>query len=149
MKVLTTVFNETEAKMLVSYFKASGIQAESEGAKEYASIITGTAQGRYRIYVEEADLAAAENLLKKIQQNHLSVAYETPTIPNYFKRAIVMAVLATIVIPIVFNIASLLNAKKYWESSNQDSQTKFKLILIFLFQIPALFSAYFIFKSFL
>ena len=133
--------------MLVAYFEASGIKAESEGAKDYASIVVGTDQGRYRIYVAEDDFEAAEGLLKKIQQNHLSITYEAPAIPNYFKRAIVMAVLATVAIPIVFNIASLLNAEKYWQVSAKDSPTKLKLILIFLLQIPALFSAYFIFAS--
>lgn len=142
MKILTTVLNESEAKMLVSYLTASGIKAESEGAKEYASIVIGSDQGRYRIYVEENDFEAAEGLMKQMQQSHLSIATEAPAIPNYFKRAVIMAILATITIPIVFNIASLLNAKKYWNSSQQEANAKLKLLLILILQIPGLGSAY-------
>jgi|GEM_PF-3532747 len=148
MKILTTVTNESEAQMIVASLKSAGIAAESQGAKDYASIIVGSDQGRYQIFVDENDFESAEKFLQSMQRSHLSIADEEPATPNYFKRAAIMATLAMVMLPIVFNIVSLMSARKYWAHSTKDSEAKFKLVLLFLFQLPSLGSAYLLWLTF-
>jgi hypothetical protein len=136
MKELKKFSSQTEAHLSKSLLGSHGITSNIVGAKEYATHILGGEVGRYTLFVEEADFARAKDLLDEVSRQIVDTDGEGGS-PNYFRRAIFLAFASIVILPVVFNIGSLLNAHKFWNRSKKDSTATAKMILIYLLQLPA------------
>jgi hypothetical protein len=140
MQRLTIVLDPFEAQIITEKLKSVGITAESRGVREYASIVTGRQQGRYELFVADEDLSRAQEILRDL---NVHLVTETPKEndhrkPDHLKRSVAFAILGTIVVPVVFNVFSLLSLRKYWLQSPQEPRNKAIVALIILLQIPSL-----------
>ncbi len=145
MKALKKFSNQTEAHLSKSLLASNGIASNVVGAKEYASHFLGGEEGRYTMFVDEADFTRAKDLLDEVSRQ---IVDSDGGPPNYFRRAVFLAFAAVVILPVVFNIGSLLNAKKFWASSDKDSVAAAKLVLIFLLQLPTVWMLFYIFRLF-
>lgn len=141
MQRLTIVLDPLEAQMIAEKLESIGIAVENRGARDYASIVTGTQQGRYEIFVDDENLGKAQDLLREMNVNLVDAKSQTDEDrrpPDYLKRAVAFAVFGTVVLPVIFNIFSVLALKKYWQQSPKDSRTKAIITLMLLLQIPGI-----------
>ena len=134
MKVAAEFTNETEAQLVKDLLLAENIESHIQGAKEYASIVLGGNDGRYQLLVPETDLERAQALIASVQKRPF-VASE-PSQENYFRRAVFYEFAAALLLPIVFNYASLKKAGEFWRHSRKDFKAQIKMLLIFILQIP-------------
>ena len=66
--------------------------------------------------------------------------------PNYFRKAIYYAIGAVVLIPVVFNGISLLNAYRYWKNSEKKSVDLVKVLVVLALQIPTIIALKFMFN---
>jgi hypothetical protein len=130
--------NETEAQLARDFLTSKGIPAHLVGTKEYTAHILGGGAGHFDLMVDPINLILSRNLLS-------SLAATEPTDPlpiNHFRRAVFYGLLGAIVLPIVFNYASLVQARHFWRNSPHDASATVKLVIILLLQTLPLFVAY-------
>lgn len=128
--------NETEAHLARNYLAAHDIRAEIVGAKEYSAHILGGGAGRFELMVEPIHLLSARDLLAAVEQPNT----QEPSQPaSHFRRAVFFAVLATIVLPLVFNFYSLREAKLMWQESERKVIDVAKLFLVGILQLFPIF----------
>lgn len=144
MKELKKFSNSTEAHLSKSLLASNGIQSNIVGAKEYASHLLGGEQGQYVLFVEESDFSRAKDLLDEVSRQIADS--DGGSQPNYFRRAVFLSFAAIVILPVIFNIGALLNAKKFWDSSNKDSAAVGRLIVIGLLQIPTLMVLFYMYR---
>lgn len=144
MKELKRFSNSTEAHLSKSLLESHGIRANIIGAKEYATHLLGGEQGRYGLYVDDDNFTRAKDLLDEVGRQ--VVDSDGGPRPNYFRRAVFLSFAAIVVLPVVFNIGALLNAKKFWDTSAKDSAAVTKLIVIGLLQIPTLMILFYLYQ---
>lgn len=124
MRTLITLYSQLEAELLTQRLVADNIQAVVNGGREYASIVTGRDDGRFRIEVSEEDFDAALNHLEEIQKaqpEHLDLAdFAVPTASQQLRKAIFFACAGGVVLPLVFNLLSLRIFMGYW--NNKESE---------------------------
>lgn len=135
MQLLETVTQQHEAQLLKDLLKSHGIECNVLGSRDYASIVLGSLQGRYRLMVPEADMDRARNLIREARVRH---ADEPTTGPDPFRRAVFFAFAAAVILPVVFNYSSLHFGWKYWQASPKDFKARMKYILILLLQLPTI-----------
>lgn len=119
-----------------------GIVSNVVGAKEYASHFLGGEQGRYALFVDEAEFARARDLLDEVSRQ--IVDSDGSGAPNYFRRAVFLSFAAIVILPVVFNIGALLNAKKFWDHSDRSIGAKARVGLILLLQLPTVFILFYL-----
>lgn len=125
--------NETEAHLAKDYLESKDIPARILGAKEYTAHVLGGGAGHFELMVDPINLQLAQRWLAEIQQNS-----ETPSEvlePDHFRRAIFYVVVATIILPLIFNYASLVQARKFWIQSDKGTVARLKLALILVLQL--------------
>jgi hypothetical protein len=146
MKELKKFSNQTEAHLSKSLLASNGIIANIVGAKEYASHFLGGEQGQYTLFVEEHDFTRAKELLDEVSRQITDS--DGSGRPNYFRRAVFLSFAAIVILPVIFNIGAILNAKKFWDESAKDSAAVGKLVIIGILQIPTLFILFYMYKFF-
>lgn len=147
MQVLETASQQAEAQMLQNLLRSHGIDCEVVGSRNYASIILGGGEGRYRIYVPDTELDRARAILREIRVRDANEITEVPT--NPFRRAVFFAFAAALILPVVFNYASLQHGWIYWKTSDQNLIARAKFTLILLLQLPPfVFAGYLITQAY-
>lgn len=114
MKKVARFTSHTTAHLAKEALLNRGIKSEIVGSKEYASIIVGGDQGRYDLLVDWSDETETLRIIKEFEASDTAISDPLPvSAGSLLRKAIVMALLATVVIPIVFNYASLKNLVQY------------------------------------
>lgn len=123
MKIVTVLGSKMQAEMIIGVLRANGIEAFLNGSREYASIVTGQDIGRYEISASDDDAQAAQILISRF--NDLPAVREktAPTAWSLLKRAMIFALLGAIVLPIVFNVLSLINLFKFLKIAKKSPST--------------------------
>lgn len=147
MKELKKFHNQMEAHLSKSLLASHGITANVIGAKEYASHYLGGEEGRYTMFVEEHDFTRAKELLDEVSRQ-ITDSDGSSGGPNYFRRAIFLSFAAIVILPVIFNIGAILNAKKFWDESEKDSAAVGKLMVIGILQIPTLIVLFYMYRFF-
>jgi hypothetical protein len=113
---IATYSDKMSADLMAQALKGNQIESVVVGAKEYASFITGSDAGLYNLMVTEEQMTEAEAIVRRLIPLEKEEE-NTPAInPNiYLKKSIMYSVMACILIPIVFNYASLRNLYFYWK----------------------------------
>jgi hypothetical protein len=130
--------NETEAHLAKDFLINRDIKAEILGAKEYTAHILGGGAGNFDLMVDPINVQLAQSLLAELQ----SPATSEPREPDHFRRAVFFAFVATIVLPIVFNYASIRNGILFWRKSKKDGLAIAKVVLIVVLQFMPIVVAY-------
>ncbi len=138
MTKLRVFAHQTEALIAKSLLESHGIRAEVIGAKEYSTHVLGGDFGHYTLVVSQDNLARAQKIIDEIMAKDMPLV-KPPERINHFKKGVVFALLAPILIPVYFNYISLRHAWTYWENSRQDRTDRLKVALIVLLNIPTPF----------
>ncbi len=155
LSLLIKVSSENESRMICDLLQNNNIDALSRGAKEYAGIVTGTDLGSYEILVPTEQLVEAKNILSTVQgsqitpQPHLNLVREGQSERSYrseLKRSIVFAVMGIIILPVVFNFASILAFKKFLEKAPPKTNKFLWLMLCTLLNLCSVLTLYLVFK---
>lgn len=150
MKKLVRLNSGMEAQMLAEALKSQGIHTEIQGSKEYTSIVLGTDQGAYNVLVDPEKFEEASAFWRAQNVKPLSDANSTTHDSNsYIKKAIVFALLAGIMAPIIFNYVSLKNLSFFLKQESSSARKAVVSIIVIALQIPGIFLVYFIYKTWL
>lgn len=134
MKQIRVFTNQTEAHLCKTLLESHGIKTVILGAQEYVSHVMGGGHGKFKLLVDENKWDKAQELMKEVDSQMMSVDLR----PNYFRRAVLMAIAAAIILPVVFNIASLSAGWKYWKNSRQDFGAIVRVLIILVLQLPTI-----------
>lgn len=133
MKKLITIDSKLEAKMICDFLASKQITTVVNGSRDYVSIVTGTDLGSFEIEVESNQLEEAQKLLneleKKDKEVESAVIEETPI--RFFKKAIFLLILVSLILPVISNLLSINPFLKYLKNE-KDSQRKTKSTFIYL-----------------
>lgn len=136
MKSLKRFLTLSEAEFAQGFLQKNFIQAQIVGAKEYSGIVTGKDFGNYELLIAEEDFQRAYDLIRRLEINDVSdvTENELPTSkPNSFlKRSVLFAVMAIFILPILFNIVSLINLRQYLQSEKSNSKFAWLIVILFL-----------------
>jgi hypothetical protein len=157
MKTIYIFYSQTEAQFAQQYLMANGIEAHIVGAKNYEAIVAGGSSGRYEMKVADLDLVIASDLLSKklnrpmlaeVENDEQTAVAPATTVnfkPNYFRKSVMYALCAIFLLPLVFNIVSLINAKLYWQTAKKDIDRSPKMILLVALQVPGIATLWFVY----
>jgi hypothetical protein len=127
VKKLRVFAHQTEAQLAKSLLASHGIRAEILGDV-----------GSFTVVVAENRLDEARRIVDEVLVKDGLLA-KPKTRPNHFKKGIMFALGAPILIPVVFNYFSLYHAWKYWENSHKETGDMLKVALIVALNIPTYF----------
>lgn len=128
MKKLRVFAHQTEAQLAKSLLVGERIRTE---------LLTDSL-GNYTVLVGENDLAAAKKIIDENMSQDMIFAKPAAR-PNHFKKAVMYALGAPLLVPVVFNFISLQHAYKYWENSHKETDDLLKVLLIVALNIPTYF----------
>lgn len=123
--------NETEAHLAKDFLRNRDIKAEIVGSKEYSAHILGGGAGHFELMVEPINSIQARTLLDEL--SHPEVMTTTAT-PNHFRRAVFYAFVAAIVLPVIFNYASLVQCRRFWDQSDKAGLAIARVALVLALQ---------------
>lgn len=144
MKVIRQFNLKTDAHLTCQLLESHGIQAQVRGSREYTTHLLGGDAGFFELLVDERQEQEALTVLKDMEQ---APEDNSPTMGEpgfYIKRAVVFAVLASVVFPVIFHYASLKNLMIFRRLENKTARRELLTALIILLQLPGLVVAYFI-----
>jgi hypothetical protein len=148
MKKVRNYSTELDARLACDFLRSNDLNAEVRGAKEYASHLTGNDHGAYELFVDDGEFGQAITLLNEIEKSANDQA--TPIDSSlYFRKAMIAAVFAMVLLPVIFNIASLRNLALYRKAETDHSKKLVRTIIILVAQIPAVVLLYFLSNSYL
>lgn len=142
MKKIRVFAHQSEAHLAKSLLASHNIRAEILGAKEYTAHVLGGDLGNYSLMVFENDFAEAKKIIDEVLVKDMILAKPAGR-PNHFKKGVLFALGAPLLIPVVFNYISLHHAYKYWENSHKETGDMLKVAFIVALNIPT----YFILKA--
>lgn len=148
MLKLVRLNSEREALMLTESLKSQGIESRYQGSKDYTSIVLGTDQGYYDVYVNSEKFTEAQSFMKSLLIQSAPSETLKPTAKAYLKKSVVCAFLAIFLLPIVFNFVSLKNLNLYLKSEPHAATRTLWLIIVVLLQIPSVMMLYMIFHTY-
>ncbi len=124
-----------EADIAAQFLTAHNIHAVVRGAKEYAAIVTGGDYGKYEVLVKATDVEVAKY---RLQQNEDAADPEQLPTParTFLRRAVMCAFMAVFLAPILFNVVSLNNLKKYREIEPRGAKRTLMTLVVILLQLP-------------
>lgn len=136
MKLVKIFHDQVEAQMAKALLESNGFTAELQGAKDYITHVLGGGTGKFSLMVPEQDFIEVRELLDSV---HSDSATPTPNPPNhYFRRAVMLAFAAALILPVVFNIGSLLQLHEFWKRSEKTNSDKLKVAIVVLLQLLSL-----------
>lgn len=144
MKKVALFSSQTTAHLAKEALLNRGIKSEIVGSKEYASIVVGGDHGRYELMVDWSDETEALRVIKEFEAVDTSSSDPTPaSAGSFLRKAVVMALLAAVFIPIVFNYASLKNLGQYLKlETNLTKKIIFGAVVIALQFLTVVFVYY-------
>lgn len=126
----------TEAEFAEGYLKQNGFETQIIGAKEYSGIVTGKDYGNYELMISEENFEVASDLLRRIEIHEVSETDDNElqkTKPkSHLKRAVLFAVMAIFILPIFFNVVSLMNLRHYLQKEKSSSRFAWLLFVLLL-----------------
>ena len=125
--------NETEAFLAKNFLLNKDIKAEIVGSKEYTAHVLGGGAGHFELMVDPINLVLAQTLLAAL--NGPTDRETQPPIANHFRRAIFYALVAAIILPLIFNYASLVQAARFWRTSDKGAVAMGKMGIIISLQL--------------
>ncbi len=128
MKKLSVFAHHSEAQLARSLLISHGIRAE----------LLADALGNFTVLVGEKDFDTAKNIVEETLTKDMLLV-KPATRPNHFKKGIMFALGAPLLVPVVFNYISLHHAYKYWENSHKETNDLLKVLLIVALNIPTYF----------
>lgn len=138
MKKLRTFAHHSEANLAKSLLASHGIDSKIVGAKEYVAHVMGGDLGRYDLFVPGDDFTHAATIINQVLARDTLLARPSNE-TNHFRKAVMFAIGAPILIPGLFNAISLYHGYQYWEKSEKDAGDLFKVALILILQLPTYF----------
>jgi len=148
MKKVARFTSQTHAHLAKEALLSRGIKSEIVGSKEYASIIVGGDHGRYELMVDWSDETEALRIIKEFETVDTSTSDTLPTSAgSALKKAIVMALLAAVFIPVVFNYASLKNLAQYLKLETNPTKKIIFGVLVIALQFLTVVFVYYAIKS--
>ncbi|MBL7557591.1 MAG: DUF2007 domain-containing protein [Bdellovibrionaceae bacterium] len=144
MKKVARFSSQTTAHLAKEALLNRGINSEIVGSKEYASIVVGGDHGRYELMVDWSDETEAIRIIKEFEASDTASSEPLPvSAGSVLRKAIVMALLAAVFIPVVFNYASLKNLAQYLKiETNITKKIIFGTIVIALQFLTVIFLYY-------
>lgn len=142
--------------MAKDFLAAQNIMSEIDGARDYTSHVIGGLSGTFKLKVNSEDSTKAIQLLNELEsashQTEISKAsisspVETASENSYLKKSIILSLMATVILPIIFNVAAFLQFKKYLKLEPSESRKKKNTIIFILLQLPATLVLAFYLKS--
>lgn len=148
MKKVARFTSQTHAHLAKEALLSRGIKSEIVGSKEYASIIVGGDHGRYELMVDWSDETEALRIIKEFETVDTSTSDTLPTSAgSALKKAIVMALLAAVFIPVVFNYASLKSLAQYLKLETNPTKKIIFGVLVIALQFLTVVFVYYAIKS--
>lgn len=150
MKKVGRFSSHTTAHLAKEALLSHGIPSEIVGAKEYSSIIVGGDQGRYDLMVDWKDEAEANKIIKGFDIQIVPGSEDEPLAPApsvLLRKAIIMALLASVFIPIVFNYASLKNLASYLKVETNSTKRLLASIVVIALQFLTVVVVYYTIKA--
>lgn len=141
--------DHTEALMARDYLENEGIRCQISGVREYTSVVMGGDFGQYQIEVSPEDFARASQLLTaKDLESQASLDTLTTKSPQfYLRRAVMYAICALVVIPIIGNYISIRQLWFYVKMRPRQVSTPLIVAGVSLLQIPGLIVGIYILKA--
>lgn len=137
MKKLITLYSRFEADILAQRLQAEGLGVVVNGAKEYASIVTGKDVGRFEIEILPEDFDRGLGILEqfrdqsKIEDPDSSIQESLESQKRlHLRRAMILAALGATVIPVLPSVFGVSSFLKYFR--NEKSQWRYFWLLVFL-----------------
>lgn len=153
MVKLRTFTSKLEAQLASQLLSEHNIRVQVRGAKEYVSHVLGSDLGYFDLLVDETKIKEAEALLRndlRIVSSLEEVNHPIAARPQfYLKKAVLYAVFAVILFPIVFNYYSLLNLKHFLDVEGDKLRRIQVTVVVLLLQVPSIYAVYFMVKAFL
>ncbi len=147
MKKVARFASHTQAFLTSQLLLSRGIKSEIVGSREYSSIVVGSDEGRFDLMVDWQDETESLKILKEIDSQTISDKDRLrPTANSYLKKAITHALLACVLIPIVFNYASLKALGEFRKLETDENRKLMMTIFVILLQLPTFFITYYLIK---
>lgn len=136
-KLLHRFEHPWQAEIFQGLLKQEGIDSFAiEGAREYATIVTGIGQPLTELFVDEADMEAAQKALSAyLRKPHLHVvedppveSIEKPT--NHFRKILFFSFAGAVFLPVVLNIFAVLHLLKLLKMKDETLWTKFIAVAV-------------------
>jgi hypothetical protein len=131
MKKLRVFAHKSEAQLAKSLLAAHGIRAEI--LLENCTLLVG-----------EDDFATAKKMIEDVLAKDMMLVKPVERV-DHFKKAVLFALGAPVLVPVVFNYFSLQHAYKFWENSNKETPDLLKVLLILILNSLTFFIIKFIF----
>ncbi len=149
MKKIARFSYKLNAEMALQALKAQGIEAQIQGSREYTSHILGGDLGAFDLLVVEADEIPAQEIVKPMQLEKSTLSEAIQPEPRvYFRKAVMSSMIASIMLPIIFNYSALVNLRLYLKNEQSISKKIISTMVILLLQLPVVFYIFWILKSF-
>ncbi len=134
-----------DAEMASQFLNAHGIPAEVRGTREYSSHLTGSDYGSFELLVEARDLELAKH---RLQQNEEGAdKQKLPTSARtYLRRAVMFAFMAMIIVPVIFNVASMQSLRNFRKEEAPSVYRTISTWTVVLLQLPTFILMYLIAK---
>lgn len=137
MKPLRIFAHRSEAHLAKSLLASHGIRAEimAEEAQTH---------GAYTLVVSEPDWQEGRKIIDEVLAKDMMLVKPAGR-PDHFKKAVLFALGAPLIFPVVFNYRSFFHAWKYWENSRKEMPDRLKLAFIVALNIPTYFVLKYVF----
>lgn len=122
--------HNSEAQLAKALLASHGIESQ---------ILGGT------ILVPAEDVNHARKIIEKVMASDMLLGGGAEPV-NYLRKALLSALAAPFLLPVVFNAYSLYYGWKYWQSSPKESRDRWMIALILLLQIPTFFVVKYMFS---
>ncbi len=124
-----------------------GIRSEVVGSKDYTSHVTGSDAGSFDLLVEQEKIPEAEEIIRSHQINIVPDEPLAPSAQSYLKKAVIFAIVAVAMVPLLTNYISLKNLFHYWTLEKNPTKKIFMSFVVLVLQVPGCISGYLIIKS--
>lgn len=136
-KLLHRFEHPWQAEIFQSLLKQEGIESFAiEGAREYATIVTGIGQPLTELFVDNSNLEAANKVLTAyLRKPHLHVVEDQPTESgqkpaNHFRKILFFSLAGAVFLPVVLNIFAVFHLLKFLKLEDETLWTKFIAVTV-------------------
>lgn len=146
MKKVAQYRSKLEGHIVHESLLNRGIKSELIGTRDYSSIVTGgLEEGKFDLLVEDEKFDEVKKILFEMEMNKPKTSEDHLKLtPNQLiRKSITMAILAAILLPIVFNIASISIWRQYLKVETNRTKKIIVSVLILGLQLLAVWGVYF------
>lgn len=137
-KLLHRFEHPWQAEIFQGLLKQESIQSFTiEGAREYATIVTGIGQPLTELFVDESDLDAANKVLTAyLRKPHLHIVEEdhhaeaAEKLVNHFRRILFFSLAGAVFLPVILNIFAVYHLLKFLKLQDETLWDKFIAVTV-------------------